>query len=172
MQFILAVLFLSVAFLTPVQGGIKVIAILFFIGSIVAATNDIAIDGYYMEALDKKGQAKFVGYRVMAYRLAMMTGTGVIVTIGTYTNWLIGFFAAGIILLILFLYHLFFLPDAEKEKYSIFDLFKATLRFKALLTLTSVIAGIFFFRWHFLLTGSRKLRSNYLSSTGYRQQDG
>ncbi len=36
----------------------------------MAATHDMAIDGYYMEALDEKGQARFVGYRVMAYRIA------------------------------------------------------------------------------------------------------
>ena len=158
MQLILALLFICVSFLAPIQGGIKVIAILFFVGSIIAATNDIAIDGYYMEALDKKGQAKFVGYRVMAYRIAMMTGTGVIVTIGAITNWFIGFLAAGIILLILYLYHLFFLPDIEKERNSIFDLFKATLKYKALLTLILIIAGIFFFRWTFSLDWYQDLK--------------
>ena len=158
MQFILAILFISVAFLTPIEGGIKVIAILFFIGSIIAATNDIAIDGYYMEALDKKGQAKFVGYRVMAYRLAMMTGTGVIVTIGTKTNWFIGFLVAGTILIILSLYHLFFLPNVEKEKYSIYALFKTILRYKAFLALISVVVGIFFIRWAFSLDWYQKLK--------------
>ncbi len=172
MQFILAHLFIFVAFLTPIQGGIKVIAILFFIGSIIAATNDIAIDGYYMEALDKKGQAKFVGYRVMAYRIAMMTGTGVIVSIGAITNWLIGFLAAGIILLMLFLYHLFLLPDVEKEKHPISDLLKATLKYKALLAVISVIAGIFFIRWAFSLGWYQELKEqasiiNRISISGW-----
>jgi PAT family beta-lactamase induction signal transducer AmpG len=35
----------------------------------LSAAYDIAIDRYYMEALDKQDQARFVGYRVMAYRL-------------------------------------------------------------------------------------------------------
>ena len=117
MQIILAILFIAVAFLAPIQGGIKIIAILFFIGSILAATNDIAIDGYYMEALDKKGQAKFVGYRVMAYRIAMMTGTGVIVTVGAITNWMTAFLLAGLLLALLFLYHIFFLPDVETQNF-------------------------------------------------------
>ncbi|MGD9161842.1 MAG: hypothetical protein PVG39_25755, partial [Desulfobacteraceae bacterium] len=39
MQFILTILIICVALLTPIQEGIKVIAILFFIGSIIAATN-------------------------------------------------------------------------------------------------------------------------------------
>ena len=151
MQFILALVFISVAFLTPIHGGIKVIAILFFIGSILAATNDIAIDGYYMEALDEKGQAKFVGYRVMAYRIAMMTGTGVIVTVGAVTNWLVGFLIAGLILFLLFLYHLFFLPKVEREKHSIFSLVKAALRFKSIIALFSVIAVILLVRWLFSL---------------------
>jgi MFS family permease len=107
MQFLLVVMVIAVALLSPLPQGIRIIAILFFIGSFVAATHDMAIDGYYMEALDRKGQAKFVGYRVMAYRISMMTGTGVIVTIGATTDWLVAFLAAGALLSILFIYHLF-----------------------------------------------------------------
>jgi PAT family beta-lactamase induction signal transducer AmpG len=151
MQLLLIILVLSVTFLAPVQGGIKIIAILFFIGSFVAATHDMAIDGYYMEALDEKGQAKFIGYRVMAYRIAMMTGTGIIVTIGATINWLIGFLSAGILLFILFIYHLFLLPKVEKEKDPISNIIKVFLRFKALLAFLLIMAALIILWWTFIL---------------------
>ncbi|MBN1907268.1 MAG: MFS transporter [Deltaproteobacteria bacterium] len=149
MQFFLALLFISVAFLVPIHGGIKVIALLFFIGSIIAATNDIAIDGYYMEALDKNGQAKFVGYRTMAYRISMMTGTGIIVTISAMTSWMIGFLVAGLLLLLLFFYHFFLLPEVEKQKYSITEIIKNSFRIKPLLVVFILIICTVFIRWIF-----------------------
>ncbi|MCP4669015.1 MAG: AmpG family muropeptide MFS transporter, partial [Deltaproteobacteria bacterium] len=95
MQLLLLLMVSTVAFLAPLPEGVRVIAMLFFAGACIAATHDMAIDGYYMEALDERGQAKFVGYRVMAYRISMMTGTGVIVTIGAMTSWRTGFLSAG-----------------------------------------------------------------------------
>ena len=151
MQFLLVIMVIAVAFLAPIPGGIKIIAVLFFIGSFIAATHDMAIDGYYMEALDKQGQAKFVGYRVMAYRIAMMTGTGIIVTIGTATNWFVGYISAGGLLALLFIYHLSFLPDIEQQKIPIWNLFKSLIRLKPFLTLIGLVAAFLFFRWVFLL---------------------
>lgn len=116
MQFALVVLVSSTAFLTSISDGVQIIALLLFFGAFLAATHDIAIDGYYMEALDEKGQARFVGYRVLAYRLSMMTGTGVIVTIGATANWMIAYLSSGALLAGLFVYHLFFLPKVETEK--------------------------------------------------------
>jgi len=150
MQFLLALLFIFVAFISSIPSGIKVVAILFFAGAILSATHDISIDGYYMEALNKEGQAKFVGYRVMAYRIAMMTGTGIIVTIGATLNWFSAFSAAGISLALLFLFHLLFLPRVETEKSKIRDLFKITLRVRVLvkgLIILFIFFGIRYFAW-------------------------
>ena len=115
-QSILAIMTLGAGLLAPAPNGIRIIAVLFFAGAFLAATHDMAIDGYYMEALDEKGQAKFVGYRVMAYRIAMMAGTGVIVTIGTTAGWVIGFLSAGGVLCVLYGYHSLFLPRVETPK--------------------------------------------------------
>jgi PAT family beta-lactamase induction signal transducer AmpG len=130
MQFLLILLFIIVAFMSTLPSGVKVIAGLLFIGAFLSATHDIAIDGFYMEALDKQGQAKFVGYRVMAYRLAMMAGTGIIVTIGTTVSWFSAFFAAGVFLGLLFSYHFFLLPHVEKETLRIGELVKQIFRTK------------------------------------------
>ncbi len=95
--------------LIPVMFG------LFFLGSVLAATNDIATDGYYMEVLDDAGQARWVGLRVLAYRIAMMTGTGVVATVGALWGWRPAFLLAFAIAVALFLFHLFLLPVPCKE---------------------------------------------------------
>jgi PAT family beta-lactamase induction signal transducer AmpG len=118
----------------------------------------MAIDGYYMEALDKKGQAKFVGYRVMAYRIAMMTGTGIIVTIGATTNWTLGYLSAGLFLAILFLYHLFLLPQAEKEKTPILHLLRGLLEVRPLLMIASLGLTVILVRWILSLEWYQQVR--------------
>lgn len=115
-QGLLVILILATAFVMPLTWALPVVVTLFFAGCFIAATHDIAIDGYYMEALDNAGQAQFIGYRVMAYRIAMMTGTGVIVSIGTTLGWFPAFFAAGLLLGGFFLFHFLFLPRCETER--------------------------------------------------------
>lgn len=115
MQGLLVAMIVVTALFAPLPWSVQGIAVLFFLGSFIAATHDVAIDGYYMEALDAAGQAKFVGYRVMAYRIAMMTGTGVIVTIGTTTGWFQAFMGAAVIMGLLFVYHMVYLPRCETE---------------------------------------------------------
>ena len=159
MQFLLVIVVLFVAFLVPITGGLKIIALILFIGSFIAATHDMAIDGYYMEALDEKGQAKFVGYRVMAYRIAMMTGTGIIITIGTTTNWLIGYLSAGILLFIFFAYHVLLLPTAEREKTPLSGMMKSLLRFKIFLSVLVVIAGALLVKWIFSFPWVHEIKS-------------
>jgi MFS transporter, PAT family, beta-lactamase induction signal transducer AmpG len=160
MQALLVIMTVAVAFFTPVANGVRIIAIIFFIGAFIAATHDIAIDGYYMEALDDKGQAKFIGNRVMGFRIAMMTGTGVIVTIGTVINWFIGFLSAGILLLLFFMYHFFFLPVAEKQKRPASDIIKAYLTFKPLLLLLSAVLIVFVIKWIFRMKWFGIIRAN------------
>jgi len=149
MQFLLVIMVFAVAFFSAIPGEVQIIAVLLFIGSFIAATHDMAIDGYYMESLDEKGQAKFVGYRVMAYRIAMMTGTGVIVTIGATTNWFVGFLSAGMILSILFLYHVFFLPNVEDERIPIQTLLNTLMKWRSLLGIICLGATILILRWIF-----------------------
>ena len=149
LQFLLGLMAMGVAFLASAPSGVKIIALVLFIGSFIAATHDMAIDGYYMEALDEAGQAKFVGYRVMAYRIAMMTGTGIVVTIGATVGWFASYLASAVLLFLLTLYHFLFLPRVEKEKKPFQDLLKLFLEGKPLVILmiaVLVITGLFLFR--------------------------
>ena len=148
MQAALAVLIGAAAFLVPLPAAPRLIAILFFAGAFVAATHDIAIDGYYLAALDKQQQTKFLGYRVMAYRVAMLTGTGVIVTIGTSFSWAAAFLCAGLLLGFVAAYHYFFLPECETERHPFGEMFALFSRSRVLLNISlaaALVAGLYFF---------------------------
>ena len=99
--------------------------IFFIITAFASATHDIAADGYYMLAHDTKSQANFVGIRSTFYRIAAIFSQGVLVYIaGTIENrtgdipysWQITLGATSVILLLVTLYHCFFLPKAAEDQ--------------------------------------------------------
>ncbi len=141
-QGLIVIMMLLAAIFAPLENNISLIAGLFFIGAFVAATNDISIDGYYMEALDEEGQSKFVGYRVMAYRVAWMSGPGVIATIGTTISWSLAFLTGAVVYLIFTLYHLFLLADAGKKGESFIFMFKRMIRIRTFIFLLSLVSLI------------------------------
>lgn len=110
MQALLMVVAALLTLLSPFPGLVPTMFVIFFVGSVFAATNDVATDGYYMEALSEERQARWVGLRVLAYRIAMMAGTGVVATVGAVASWPLAFLLAAVIMGAFFLYHLFFLP--------------------------------------------------------------
>ena len=113
---LLCLIILLAALFTPLTNATTLIVPLFFVGSFIAATHDIAIDGFYMEALSQDEQAKYLGLRVMAYRIAMMTGTGVIVTLGAVQGWSVAFAAATLVLSGILLLHWSLLPRGEVQR--------------------------------------------------------
>ncbi|MBI5557897.1 MAG: MFS transporter [Deltaproteobacteria bacterium] len=143
-QGILACFFILIALLSQFPWAIPPIAILFFVASFIASTHDTAIDGYYLEALTPDGQAQFVGYRVMAYRIAMMFGSGVIVTLGSRAGWLWAFGLSAAVLTLLYLFHFTFLPSCENEKEKIkkliFHIF--TYRFVVFLLIVATLFSL------------------------------
>jgi PAT family beta-lactamase induction signal transducer AmpG len=68
--------------------------------AVVHATHDIACDGFYLQALDKRDQALYSGTRLGAYRLAMIVGSSVFVVLAGKTSWLWGFGAAGVLMIL------------------------------------------------------------------------
>lgn len=86
----------------------------------LAATHDVAVDGFYLEMLDKKGQAELSGLRVAAYRVAMLMGNGLLVMLAGLLSWRTTFYVAGGLLLLLAGGHAWGLPspaprDAAEE---------------------------------------------------------
>lgn len=83
---------------------------------IASATHDIACDGYYMDVLPKDRQAKYAGVRVAAFRAAMLVGNSGLVFLAGQTSWLLGFGAAGVIMVLLALGHRLWLPRSATER--------------------------------------------------------
>ena len=74
-------LFCTLLFLLLALGALGPQAIVISIAvfaliAFVSATHDTAIDGFYLDALDKDQQAFFVGVRSTAYKLAWLAGNG------------------------------------------------------------------------------------------------
>lgn len=97
----------------------------FFIGAFVSATLDIATDGYYLLALSPKEQGYFVGVRTFFYRMAMILGSGLLVSaIGAWEkvglrspyNWVAGFSFLAIFFIGCAIYHSIILPKPADDK--------------------------------------------------------
>ncbi len=145
LQAALAVAILVAGLCASLAHGVQIVAALFLLGAVLAATHDMAVDGFYMVALDAAGQTRFLGYRVMAYRIAMMTGTGVVATVSTTYSWSWGFALAGCLLGLLAAYHLLFLPQVEAVGLPWRSLGERVLRFRSLAAaacLALVVLGV------------------------------
>ena len=68
--------------------------------AIFHATHDIACDGFYLQALDKHDQALYSGVRIAAFRGAMIIGSSVLVVLAGRTSWVLGFGAAGVLMIV------------------------------------------------------------------------
>ena len=99
--------------------------VLFIIAAFASATHDIAADGYYMLAHDRRSQAAFVGIRSTFYRIAAVFSQGVLVYIAGVLeertgdipfSWQVTLGVTAGILLLVTLYHCFFLPKAAEDQ--------------------------------------------------------
>lgn len=91
----------------------------FWLLAFSSATHDIAADGFYMLGLSSHDQAWFVGIRSTFYRIAMITGQGLIVIVAGHLEttsqnisyaWSITFFILAALFLVFCIYHYFILP--------------------------------------------------------------
>ncbi|HEY4122304.1 MAG TPA: MFS transporter [Byssovorax sp.] len=90
------------------------VARMFVAIAIVAATHDVAIDGFYLAALGPADRAAFTGVRVAAYRAALFVGAGALVALAGVTSWGACFGVGGVILLGFALVHARLLPRAAR----------------------------------------------------------
>lgn len=92
-----------------------VASILFVLLAFVSATHDIAIDGFYLEALDRDEQSRFVGLRAAAYRGAVLLATGPLLVLAHQVGWRATWAACLLVMVVLLAYHWAFLPDTERR---------------------------------------------------------
>lgn len=74
----------GVALTIPVPGFFQYTLLFFWLLAFSSATHDIAADGFYMLGLSEHKQAYFVGIRSTFYRLAMITGQGLLIILAGY----------------------------------------------------------------------------------------
>jgi PAT family beta-lactamase induction signal transducer AmpG len=117
-QLVVGAALACVAFTIPMPNFFQITIAILWLMAFSGATHDIAADGFYMLALDDGTQAEFVGLRSTFYRIAMLSGQGLLVIVagyfenhvGTPTAWSITFFIVSALFISLFVYHRFVLP--------------------------------------------------------------
>jgi PAT family beta-lactamase induction signal transducer AmpG len=86
-----------------------------------SATQDIAIDGYYLDVLKKSDQAFYVGIRNAAYKVAWLLGSGGLVYLAGKISehssvnfgWFVAFGICALVFALLFIFHSFYLPNPK-----------------------------------------------------------
>jgi PAT family beta-lactamase induction signal transducer AmpG len=84
--------------------------------AILLATHDIACDGFYLQALDRKGQALYAGTRIGAFRLATIVGSSFLVVLAARKGWHVGFSAAGVLMLLTAVTNFWVMPRPPEQK--------------------------------------------------------
>jgi PAT family beta-lactamase induction signal transducer AmpG len=97
--------------------AIRLLVLALVIGAFLAATHDVAIDAYYMEAITDPGeQAAFTGLRIMTYRFAVVFTRSVLVATAAWLSWRWSFFGAALTLAVLVVFHMACLPRLERPR--------------------------------------------------------
>jgi PAT family beta-lactamase induction signal transducer AmpG len=108
----------GVALTIPADRYFQLTIAFFWLLAFSSATHDIAADGFYMLGLSSHDQAFFVGIRSTFYRVAMLTGQGLLVILAGYLEerssirhaWTIVFILIASLFAGFSLYHRFILP--------------------------------------------------------------
>ena len=124
MQLLIGAGLAGIAFTLPTPFYFKASLAFFWMLAFSSATHDIAADGFYMLGLDDSQQSFFVGIRSTFYRLAMITGQGLLIILAgllekTTGNipyaWSLTFFILSGLFLLFFVYHRFILPKPASD---------------------------------------------------------
>lgn len=122
-QLVLAALCALLAVCASLPGSILLSVGAFALIALASATHDVAIDGYYMDVLNKQQQAVYVGVRNAIYKIAVLFGQGPLVMLAGYVavaaggnnlsaGWATAFSLCCVLFLLFGILHLFILPKA------------------------------------------------------------
>jgi PAT family beta-lactamase induction signal transducer AmpG len=154
-EVLLTVALVALAIASTFTTVLTAAAAAFMVLGVLSATHDIAVDGLYLEALDKDAQARFVGYRAPAYRAAIIVVTGPIVVLARYAGWTAAFAVCAGIMGLLLATHTVILPRTETPRAP----FKALLRL--VLSLPVLLVGL-------AIVGAIVAGRMFLSSTAWQ----
>jgi MFS transporter, PAT family, beta-lactamase induction signal transducer AmpG len=109
----------GIAVALQLPGFVLLTLAVFAVMAVASATHDIACDGFYMLALPEREQAAFVGVRSTLYRIAMVSGQGLLVILAGWLEerrgsipaaWSLTFLAVAVVYGTFALYHMAVLP--------------------------------------------------------------
>lgn len=124
-QCIMAALFAVLALSIATPFFIPLTLTLFALIAVISATHDIAVDGYYMLALDRRQQAFFIGVRSLFYRMALLCGQGLLVvcagsleekTGAVPLSWMLTMFIPAVVFSAACLFHMQGLPRPGQDR--------------------------------------------------------
>jgi len=123
MQTLLGVGMAAIAFALPAPYYFKLTIAIFWLMAFFSSTHDIAIDGYYMLALDEGEQSFFIGIRSTFYKIAQWIGNGAILILlgllqdhmAILYSWVLTFFILAGLFIAMIIYHRFAMPKVEKN---------------------------------------------------------
>lgn len=135
MQLLIGAGLAGVAFTIPTSNFFQYSLAFLWLLAFSSATHDIAADGFYMYGLTKHQQAYFIGIRSTFYRIAMISGQGLLIILAGWLEttdkfdfgdnqikmaWSIVFVLLAVMFVLFSLFHKFVLPkpkdDAENDK--------------------------------------------------------
>ena len=137
----LAVALVLLAIATQSEYALAATAGAFVLTAFLAATHDVAVDGYYLEALDPKDQALHVGLRAMAYRGAFLIVGGPLLVLISEIGWLFGILICAAGAGMLAVLHERILPRVETRRRPIQELMTARVAVRAA-GVSVVLAGL------------------------------
>ncbi len=124
MQLLVGAGFAAIALCIPTDNFFRYSLAAFWLVAFSSATHDIAADGFYILSLNDHEQAWFVGVRNTFFRLAMISGQGLLVMVAGFleseTNnlqlsWSIAFYLLAAIFVMLFAWHRRVLPRPDTD---------------------------------------------------------
>jgi PAT family beta-lactamase induction signal transducer AmpG len=124
MQLIVSAAFLAIGFFLPTNLFFVTTLACFWMAAFASATNDVASDGYYMIGLTQDKQSFFVGIRSTFYKLANVTGQGLLVILAGFLEnefgdnakaWSYTMIVTGILMLALTIGNFFVTPKYESS---------------------------------------------------------
>lgn len=124
MQLLIGAGMAGVAFTLPGDMFLRCTLAFFWLMAFSSATHDIAADGFYMLGLNEDQQAFFIGIRNTFYRVAMLTGQGLLVMLAGYLEnttgrisfaWSLVFFILAGTFIGLALWHKYIMPKPDTD---------------------------------------------------------
>ncbi len=159
MQILIGAGLAGVAFCIPASLFFQATLAFFWLLAFASATHDIAADGFYMLALNSHEQSLYVGIRNTFYRIAMISGQGLLIMLAGVLEihtenitlaWSVTFFILSGIFIMICLYHKYILPYPPEDKvsgniYTAKTIWKEFLQtFISFFKKKEIVSGLFF----------------------------